>query len=260
MRIGASALLLAIAIAAPRAAAQPGPAVRGLALPERTDIAAGFSTKICPDRAAAERLLADFYAPNRPPINLIDIPLFMRGLGETGCEQRSGPVVILEVLARRTLDLGSSSETHIAYRGRRPDGSEVWGVVDESWNNRIPRSPLEAFVQSYTNEGWLPVRGDSPAGAARLLACPSAAAARAVVAAIPEPRAGSERRSRRAFDRAIRAHRCTPTRPGSSFRVTTVHRSNWIDCGRECTTNWTPLTARTRQGLEVGLLHGTEDF
>jgi hypothetical protein len=237
-----------------------GVTAQPLPLPQQRDIPDNFSTKLCPDRAAAERLLSDFYASNDPANNLIDIPLFMRGLAETGCEQLSGPIEIQEVIARRTLDLGWSVETHIAYRGVRPDGSVVWGVVDETWNDRLPRTPLEAFVQQLTDGGWLPSAAEWAADATQILVCPGPAEARAVIAAMPDPLNSSESSQRRGFERARRANRCAPAPANGRYRVTAVFETNSVGCGYECGTSWTAVAAETPAGLSVGLLHGFDEW
>lgn len=227
-----------------------------LPLPQKRDIPANFSTIICPSRTAAERFLKEFYAVPDPPFNMIDIPLLFRGLAVTGCEQRSGPVEISEVLGRRTLDLGYSENTYVAYRGTRPGGLEVFGLVDETWNDRLPRSPLEAFHQAWTEEGWLSA-GRSEYGAEKLvLVCAGPQQARDTIRSLADQARASDKAQNTAFRRAARRHGCrsSPDR----FRVSEVHESSWIGCGEECAVEWTSLTGNDEAGRQVGLLFGVE--
>lgn len=231
----------AVTIAPPASASEP--------LPEKRDIPADYSTVICPNEASARALIADYYRLNDKAT--FDIYRFFDGLKATGCEQSGGPIDIEEVLARRQIGVAH----HILYRGIRPTGDTVFGLVDEEGNNRTPRNALERWIETYATGGFLnPSPQRSPAQKPTYL-CPSPQAAQNVIAAIP---AATERgvlnaRQLKAKLAALRASGCTIA--AGRYEVTAVHSSVFVSLGNEAGETWTALTAVDDRGHVVGLLH-----
>lgn len=221
---------------------------QGLSLPERRDIPEDYSAVICPNEAAASRMLRDFHAESQ--YRSLDTPKFMEGLKATGCEQHGGPLEIDAVLDRRPIGDGRDGP-FIAFKAHRPDGTIVFGTVDEAGNNRHPRTELERWAQLHAPEGVL------QAGANDLptYRCASPKAAQAVVAAIPQPgRPGvANPKLSAAFKTAIKAQGCSLAM--GKFRVTEIHDSAFISLGFEEGEEWTALTATDASGATVGLVY-----
>ncbi|MEM8696046.1 MAG: hypothetical protein AAGE05_08500 [Pseudomonadota bacterium] len=230
-----------------------------LPLPERTDIPEDYSTVICPDRAAAERMLADFYAVAPAPRNHTHIiPLFFEGLDATGCVQggplKVGTITIETVLMRRSFDKADGPGQVIAFQGVNAEGTPLVGIVDETGNNNFPRTPLERWLETYADGDILTVRpgiGYVPP----TYICPSLMAANASVAAIPnyETEATTEQAATAAFETALAANGCSRTE--GRYRITALGEDGVILCGYECAAHWTALEAETPDGRTIGLIY-----
>lgn len=227
-----------------------------LPLPEKTDIPAEFSITLCPDESAAREMLDLYHVVLPPPRNhILDTTSFFDGLAATGCVQNegrpAGVITIEQVLARRDFELATMLETHIAFRGRGEDGTPVIALVDESWNNRLPRTPLERFLRDFTDEGVLADMESDPLRPL-IYVCATPAKAQAVIAQMADPDTASDTAQEAAFRMAIRVNACQPGY--GSYRITEWHGERAVSCGVECWSNWTALTATDEQGQIVGLL------
>lgn len=230
-----------------------------LPLPEHTDIPEDYSTVICPDRSAAERMLTEFYAVAPAPRNHTHIiPLFFEGLEATGCVQNGplkvGTITIETVLMRRSFDKADGPEQVIAFQGVNGEGASLVGIVDETGNNAFPRSPLERWLQTHADGDMLTV----PVGAGYVpptYICPSLSAANASVAAIPsyETENVDEFIATTAFETALAANGCSRTE--GRYRITALGEDGVILCGYECAAVWTALEAETTGGETVGLIY-----
>ncbi len=234
-------------------------ATTALPLPQKTDIQADFSTVICPNEAAARRMLDNHYVANPAPRNYgINTDLFFAGLKATGCVQ-GGPdaetiIEIKQALARKTIRLASDTEIYLLYRGVNGRGKTVVGIVDEPGNNKFPRNDYERWLVEWTRDGVITVSGNADADP--VYSCATPLAARNAVKAVPLK--GTERVKRAAFSKALAANKCSKAARGQ-YRVATVHEDRTISCGYECEDNYTALTA-TRGGRTVGLIFDASHF
>jgi hypothetical protein len=217
-----------------------------LPLPERRDIPADFSTVICPNEAQARRMMSDYTAQG--PAGL-DQPTFFNGLRVTGCQQRSGPLQIEAVLERKTLETGPT--TYMLYRARGPSGAIVYGTIDERGNNRHARTPFEAWINSYTEDGFVSdTQAEKP-----MYICRSPQATRNVIAAIPAHRRGAQHLARQlqAKKRAFQVNGCVLAK--GRFRVQEIHNKVYINKAYEVSEHWVAVTATNAVGASVGLLY-----
>jgi len=219
-------------------------------LPRRTDIPDDFSTVVCGNETQARVMFAQHYVSDG---RYVDSQRLVDGLKLAGCEQTVGPIRIVAVLQRRQLEQGPGG-TYMLYRGQRPDGGVVFGIIHEGGNDNHPRTALERWYQDYAPGGVLTAtRGES-----QTYVCPTPLAAQRVVAAIPpmRNRGGANPQQLTAKRAALKAQRCTLA--VGQFRVTAVHRSAYVSRGFEAGENWTAVTATNAQGRVVGLLHDTD--
>lgn len=226
-------------------------------LPAKTDIPADFSTTICPDANKAVEMLNYITVQPAPHNHIADTDDFFAGLAVTGCTQddaaRSQPIAITRVLQRKTLTLASGEERHIAYVGRDAGGRTVYGVVDESANDRAPRSPLEKWLANQGSvDGTLTIAAPDEFGTLTY-ACTSPADAQAVVQSIAPGNGVADDEKDKAFLQAIEAKRCLPTT--GQFRIRAVLEERTIGCGHECEAIWTALDALDSKGAAVGLIY-----
>jgi hypothetical protein len=226
-------------------------------LPRRADISEGFSTVICPDEAAARRMFDEFHVPGE---QWLDTSAFMRGLRQTGCDQKSGPVRIAAVLQRKTMVPGQTESNYILYRGERPDGSVLFGIVHEFGNDTFPRTPEERWLRLHARNGMV-VAGTNRR---KTYVCATPEQARRVVAAIPAIR-DSERgkaatRLMAARDKALQQESgCRPVN-GTVYRVVRVHAKAFISLGPDAGEEWTALTVTDSVGRTVGLLYDSGEI
>ncbi len=229
-----------------------------LPLPQKTDIPDDFSTVICPRLDAARTMLEHYYRVESPPRNhTIDITHFFAGLKATGCTQdvkQQGAIIINRVYARKTLTLAQGRETYTIYSGRDARGQAFTGIVDETGNNKHPRTPFERWKAEWTQGGAIVI--NNPAEMDPVYICASPDAARNAVRAIPLK--GGEKLKRTAFARGLAAGRCTKS-GAARYVVTAKHEERNIDCGFECNDNYTALTA-TRNGRVVGVIFDASHF
>ncbi len=236
--LAATALVIASLHAAP-ARAEP--------LPRQRDIPQELSTVICPDPGATERLIGEYYRVNADGI--FDTYHFFDGLTETGCLQGSGPLTIEDVLSRKVLQNGAAG-SYMAYQGRRPDGSVVFGIVDEVVNDTHPRTAFGQWMELHAPSGRLV----NHEGGGKLYQCLSPEAAAEVIRAIPPLReqGAANPEQEQARDRAFAENGCVLAR--GEFRITSVGASAFISTGPEAGEDWTALEATDEQGRKVGLV------
>jgi hypothetical protein len=250
------ALLFSLLMAQGVALPNPAQAQQEL-LPRRPDVAENFSTVICPDEAAARRMLDEFHVPGS---GWFDTSLFMRGLGQTRCEQKGGPVRITTVLQRKTLVPGQIESVYVLYRGERPDGSPVFGIVHEYGNDTFPRTPEERWMKFNTKNGMV----QAGQNRRKTYVCETAQQARRVVAAIPAIR-GSERgknatRLIAARDKALEQERGCRLVSGSQYRVVAIHEKAFISLGPDAGEEWTALSVTDSTGRTLGLLYDSGEL
>lgn len=231
----------------------------GESLPAKTDIQNDYSTVICPSEAAARQMLDSFYGVQPPPRNhTIDTTLFFEGLATTGCTQKSPDaattITIDQVLARRTLKFAGGSETHLIYRGTNASGVRLVGIVDETGNDKHPRSDYERWLAEFIPGGVL---NYDPAEMGTAYLCPTVDGARAAVKAIPEK--GSETVRNATFAKARTANGCRQAVAGS-YTITARHEERNIACGFECEDVWNALAATDQRGRAVALIFNGSHF
>jgi hypothetical protein len=244
-----TALLALGTVLSAQASAVTGPDA-ALPLPLRRDIPSNFSTVICPDEAQARTFIetALVALPNGTDIST---ETFMRGLEATGCRQDGGPLQIEAVLVRKFAYPGPRG-AYILYRAARPSGERVFGIVHEEGNNKVPRTPFEAWLELHTQDGVL-TAGQN--GRPTYL-CPSPAAAQMVIRTLRTAKAKirSQSRLQQALGRATAANNCRVTR--DIFQVTKVHASAVLTPGTdpESLQDWTALSVTNAQGQTRGLV------
>lgn len=193
-------------------------------------------------------------APNN---HITDTTEFFAGLSATGCAQddtdRKEPITITQVLRRKTITLAGGEERYAAYAGRDAAGRALYGVVDESGNDRVPRSPLEKWLANQGGvDGTLTITEADEFGT-RAYACATAAAAQSVVRAIPTGTGESTEAKEQAFTQGLKASKCLPAK--GRFQVRAILEERTIDCGHECEAVWTALDARDSKGAAIGLIY-----
>jgi len=228
-------------------------------LPAKTDIRSDFSTVICPTESAARQMLGTYYAVQPAPRNhTIDTSLFFDGLKATGCTQNSpdatSVITIEQALARRTLRLAGSSETHLIYRGTNAKGVRLFGIVDETGNEAHPRNAYERWLSEFIPGGVLDY---DPATMDAVYSCPTVDGARAAVRAIPSK--GNDTARSTAFARARAANGCRQAAAGR-YKITARHENREIACGFECEDVWNALAATDQRGRPVALIFDGSHF
>lgn len=228
-------------------------------LPAKTDIQTDFSTVICPSEAAAREMLGTYYAVQPAPRNhTIDTSLFFKGLAATGCSQSSPDaktvITINQVVARRTLALADGGETHLVYRGTNASGVRLVGIVDETGNDKHPRSDFERWLSEFIPGGVLDY---DPTTMDMVYLCPTVEGARAAVKAIPAK--GSETVRNAAFAKARVANGCRQAVAGR-YKITARHENRTIACGFECEDVWNALAATDPRGRPVALIFDGSHF
>lgn len=228
-------------------------------LPAKTDIPNDFSTVICPSEAAAREMLGSYYGVQPAPRNhTIDTALFFKGLAATGCSQNSAEakstIAIQQVIARRTLPLAGGSETHLVYRGTNASGSRVIGIVDETGNDKHPRTDYERWLSEFIPGGVL---DHDPTGNRTVYLCPTIDGARSAVKAIPGK--GNDTVRNAAFAKARTANACRQAAAGR-YKITARHEERAIPCGFECEDVWNALAATDTRGRTVALIFNGSHF
>ena len=231
----------------------------GEPLPTKTDIPSDYSTVICPSESAARKMLDGYYGVQPAPRNYtIDNGLFFQGLEATGCTQRSpdasSVITIRQAVARRTLALARGSETYLMYRGTNAKGVALVGIVDETGNNKHPRTDFERWLSEFIPDGRL---NYAPAEMRVVYACPTVEGARAAVRAIPAK--GGEKAQNAAFTKARAANGCVQAAAGQ-YRISARHEERDIQCGFECEDVWNALAATNPRGRAVGLVFNGSHF
>ncbi len=225
------------------------------ALPIRTDISENFSTVLCPTDAAAKRMLQAFYVPGE---QWFDSKTFFEGLAATGCEQKGGPIRIVQVIERKTLRSGESASVYLRYRGvddvSKPS-KVFFGILHEDGNNRHPRTPLQQWMQTYANDGVVEADAAGKSNTGKLIyRCASLAIAQKVLQAIPKAQKGAISSAQsKAKDAALKAHQCGLAR--GKFAVVALHEMAYILLGDEAAESWRAIQALDESGRFVGLLH-----
>lgn len=228
-------------------------------MPAKTDIRNDFSTVICPSEAAAREMLGSYYAVQPAPRNhTIDTTLFFRGLAATGCSQNSpdakSTITIQQVIARRTLPLAGGAETHLVYRGTNASAVRVIGIVDETGNDRHPRTDYERWLSEFIPGGVLDY---DPAAMGTVYLCTTVGGARAAVKAIPAK--GNDTVRNAAFAKARTAGGCRQATAGR-YKITARHEERTISCGFECEDVWNALAATDPRGRAVALIFNGSHF
>lgn len=228
-------------------------------MPAKTDIRNDFSTVICPSEAAAREMLGSYYGVQPAPRNhTIDTTLFFRGLAATGCSQNSpdakSTITIQQVIARRTLPLAGGAETHLVYRGTNASAVRVIGIVDETGNDRHPRTDYERWLSEFIPGGMLDY---DPTAMGTVYQCPSIDGARAAVKAIPGK--GNDSIRNTAFAKARTANGCRQAAAGR-YKITARHEERTISCGFECEDVWNALAATDPRGRAVALIFNGSHF
>jgi hypothetical protein len=231
----------------------------GQPLPSKTDIPNDFSTVICPTEAAARTMLGTYYGVRPAPRNhTIDTDLFFKGLAVTGCMQNSpdakSTITIQQAFHRRTLELAPGHETYLVYRGVNANGARVVGIVDETGNNKHPRTEFERWIADFLPGGVL---NHDPAAMDKLYLCSTVDGARAAVRAIPAK--GNAATRNVAFARARTANSCREAAAGR-YKIIARYENRTIPCGFECEDVWNALAATDARGRAVALIFDGSHF
>ncbi len=231
----------------------------GEPLPAKIDIPNDFSTIICPDEAAARTMLDRYHGVQPAPRNhVIDTSLFFEGLKATGCTQNSpeaaSTITIQGVVARRTLALAGGNESYIVYRGVNAAGAALVGIVDETGNDKHPRTDFERWLSEFIPDGRLDY---APGDMSVVYACPTVDGARAAVRAIPAK--GGDKAQNAAFAKARAANGCIQAAAGR-YRIGARHEERNIACGFECEDVWNALAAIDARDRAVGLIFNGSHF
>lgn len=226
-------------------------------LPAKTDIPADFSTTLCPDENKAVDMLNYITVQPAPHNHITDTDDFFAGLAITGCTQgdvaRTQPITIARVLQRKTISLAGGEEQHIAYVGRDAGGRTVYGVVDESANDRAPRSSLEKWLANQgAVDGMLTIAPPDEYGTLAYV-CATATDAGAIVRSIKTGNGASNEAKDHPFVQAVKAKGCLPA--AGQFHIRAVLEERTIGCGHECEAVWTALDAVDSKGVAVGLIY-----
>jgi hypothetical protein len=225
-----------------------------LPLPEHVDIPNEHSTVICPNQAAAQTMLDQYYRVQPAPNNhTIDIEHFFTGLRATGCTQdgeRKGVVTILAAKSRTTVELAGGSERLLRYEGRDETGKIIAGIVSEDGNNSFPRTDLARWLSERTSNGWLDARGGQEASI--FYRCKTPEAAKSVVSGMKGMEQAKETDFSKKLARSAAQYGCSQAT--DRYQVTALLETAGNECGFECYIDLTALAALDRSGLPVGLI------
>lgn len=130
---------------------------------------------------------------------------------------------------------------------------------DEEARRAAIESIAEGVIINQTT-GEVRFSGAADNGYYRAYACPTFAAARAVVGEIPasSDRPGTVARQVEAMRAAIRRHGCSPAR--GTFRLTAAGPQIAINHGYEAEENWVALSARNIRDRGLGLIVDASPF
>lgn len=223
-------------------------------LPEHVDIPNEHSTVICPDQAAAQMMLNQYYRVQPAPNNhTIDIEHFFAGLRATGCSQdaeRKGVVTILSAKSRATVELADGTERLLRYEGRDETGKVIAGIVSEDGNNSFPRTDLARWLSERTSNGWLDARAGEEASI--FYRCKTPEAAKSVVSSMKGMEQAKETDFSKKLARSAAQLGCRQAT--DRYQVTALLETAGNECGFECYIDLTALAAIDRSGLQVGLI------
>ncbi len=230
------------------------------ALPDRTDIPSGFSSVVCEDKITARRMFDDYYKMRPAPKNFgKNTDLFFEGLKTTGCRQKSQikdrrgkNIQIEKVHQRKFFETRTKTVRYILYSGRWDDGKSVYGIVDEGWNNRFPRTDLAEWLSQRAVDGWLKVN-HSHEYQPIFYRCNSVPQARTAVKMLKSENSRSNQDFEAQIGEAAKEHGCRKAM--ESYFVTARHERVDRDCGHECWYEINALEAIDRSGQKVGLIY-----
>ncbi len=226
-------MILPVFLAFTGAQAPAAPDHVGAVVPET------HSVVICPDAAAAARMLDDYY---RAGPFIMETARFFEGLRDTGCTQAGGPVTVRRVTQSRSFTFTSSDQpqAHIRFEGETAAGAPVHAIVDvEAF--RV-RTPLEEFLMMQGGDGVLALDANS-------WRCPTPDAARTVLRGVPEGRPEAERQA--TFARLVRHWGCAPAE--GRFRILDAFESIGFADQYEGH-GFRALSATGDDGPEIGLI------
>lgn len=223
-------------------------------LPEHVDIPNEHSTVICPNQAAAQTMLNQYYRVQPAPNNhTIDIEHFFAGLRATGCSQdaeRKGVVTILSAKSRATVELAGGTERMLRYEGRDEAGKVIAGIVSEDGNNSFPRTDLARWLSDRTSNGWLDARDAQTV--TTFYRCKTPEAAKSVVSGMKGMEQAKETEFSKKLARSAAQQGCRQAT--DRYQVTALLETAGNECGFECYIDLTALAAIDRSGLQVGLI------
>ena len=223
-------------------------------LPEHVDIPNEHSTVICPNQAAAQTMLNQYYRVQPAPNNhTIDIEHFFAGLRATGCSQdaeRKGVVTILSAKSRATVELAGGTERILRYEGRDEAGKAIAGIVSEDGNNSFPRTDLARWLSDRTSNGWLDARDAQTV--TTFYRCKTPEAAKSVVSGMKGMEQAKETEFSKKLARSAAQQGCRQAT--DRYQVTALLETAGNECGFECYIDLTALAAVDRSGLQVGLI------
>jgi hypothetical protein len=223
-------------------------------LPEHVDIPNEHSTVICPNQAAAQTMLNQYYRVQPAPNNhTIDIEHFFAGLRATGCSQdaeRKGVVTILSAKSRATVELAGGTERMLRYEGRDETGKVIAGIVSEDGNNSFPRTDLARWLSDRASNGWLDARDAQTV--TTFYRCKTPEAAKSVVSGMKGMEQAKETDFSKKLARSAAQQGCR--RATDRYQVTALLETAGNECGFECYIDLTALAALDRSGLQVGLI------
>lgn len=226
-----------------------------LPLPEHVDIPNEHSTVICPNQAAAQTMLDQYYRVQPAPNNhTIDIEHFFAGLRATGCAQdteRKGVVTITSAKSRATVELAGGSERLLRYEGRDETGKIIAGIVSEDGNNSFPRTDLARWLSVRTSDGWLDARSDQSTSI--FYRCNSPEMAKTIVSGMKGMEKAKEEAFTKQLAKAAAQKGCR--RATDRYLVTALLESAGNECGFECYIDLAALSALDRSGMQVGLIY-----
>jgi hypothetical protein len=143
----------------------------------------------------------------------------------------------------------------VLFRGQRPDGSVVFGIVHDFGNDMVPRSPEERWLRQDTRSR-LVVSGT---GGRKADVCDTPEIAKRIVAAIPAIPDG-ERGTRvtrliAVWDKTLQNEDgCSPVE-GFQYRVVAIHEKVLISLGPDAREEWTALSVTDSVGRMFGMLY-----
>jgi hypothetical protein len=217
-------------------------------LPQKTDIPADYGgAAICPNVETTLAFLRNHHVANS--YGNLDSTIYLEGRKLSGCRDADRPLEIVEVLERRAIGADTDGP-YIAFRARTASGLLVTGVVGEGGNNRHPRTPTERWLRLHAPNGVVEIAK----GSGTAYACPTVAAARAAVKAIPpvRKRGANNPHQVTAFRAALKQHKCRAA--AGRFNVVGVGNSAFISLGYEAGQDWTALHVTDARLQPAGLV------